>query len=80
MEAMKYGTPVVCSNVTSLPEVYQDSVIAFSPFYPEDLFRALILCSQKHEDYKKKSLTAFTRLMKKQENDLQALIRYILDA
>lgn len=79
MEAMKYGTPVVCSNVTSLPEVYQDSVIAFSPFYPEDLFRALILCSQKHEDYKKKSLTTFTRLMKKQENDLQALIRYILD-
>ncbi|MBO5137516.1 MAG: glycosyltransferase [Spirochaetaceae bacterium] len=80
MEAMKYGTPVVCSNVTSLPEVYQDSVISFSPFYPEDLFRALILCSQKYEDYKKKSLTTFTRLMKKQENDLQALIRYILDA
>lgn len=77
MEAMKYGTPVVCSNVTSLPEVYQDSIISFSPFYPEDLFRALILCSQKHEEYEKKSLTTFTRLIKKQEDDLQALIHYI---
>lgn len=79
MEAMKYGTPVVCSNVTSLPEVYQDSVIYFSPFYPEDLFRALIKCTQNHNEYRHKSLAQFQILQKKQQDDLQHLINYLIN-
>lgn len=77
MEAMKYGTPVVCSNVTSLKEVYQDSVISFSPFYPEDLFKALIECTRKHTEYSGKSLACFQRLVKKGQNDLQGMLDYI---
>ena len=77
MEAMKYGTPVVCSNVTSLPEVYKNSVLYFSPFYPEDLFRALTKMTEEHEKYRKLSLEYYEILHKKQESDFQNLINFI---
>ncbi len=31
LEAMSYGTPVVCSQSSCLPEVLEDSVIYFNP-------------------------------------------------
>lgn len=41
VEAMKYGTPTVASNVTSIPEILGDAAVYFSPFYSADLYRAL---------------------------------------
>ncbi len=37
VEAMAVGLPVVCSNVTSLPEVAGDAAIYFDPKDPEDI-------------------------------------------
>ncbi len=37
LEAMYSQTPVVCSNVSSLPEVGGDAVITFDPTYPENI-------------------------------------------
>src|SRR5574344_349154 len=41
IDALKYNTPTVASNVTSIPEILDDTGIYFSPFYPADLYRAL---------------------------------------
>ncbi|MBR5964548.1 MAG: glycosyltransferase [Treponema sp.] len=78
MEAMKYGIPVACSNVTSMPEIYKDSVIYFSPYYREDLFRALLTIIQKHDEYKEKSLKKYKEIAKKQNKDAKALEEFIL--
>jgi glycosyltransferase involved in cell wall biosynthesis len=37
MEAMHHGAPVVSSNATCLPEVYQDAVLYFDPLDVEDM-------------------------------------------
>ncbi|HEX5411982.1 MAG TPA: glycosyltransferase family 1 protein [Terriglobia bacterium] len=41
LEAMACGTPVVCSNATSLPEVGGDAVEYFDPYSVEDLAAAI---------------------------------------
>lgn len=41
LEAMHYGTPVVSSNATCLPEVYADAAHYFNPKDAEDICRAI---------------------------------------
>jgi glycosyltransferase involved in cell wall biosynthesis len=41
LEAMVFGKPVLCSNVTSLPEVGGDAVIYFDPRKPDSIVEAL---------------------------------------
>jgi glycosyltransferase involved in cell wall biosynthesis len=41
LEAMVFGKPVLCSNVTSLPEVGGDAAIYFDPRKPDDIVDAL---------------------------------------
>lgn len=41
LEAMGYGTPVVSSNATCLPEVYGDAAHYFDPFDTDDMARAI---------------------------------------
>ncbi|MFA5184595.1 MAG: glycosyltransferase family 1 protein [Patescibacteria group bacterium] len=41
LEAMAYGLPVVCSNVSSLPEVVGGAALMINPFKPEEIARAL---------------------------------------
>ena len=41
LEAMSYGKPVLCSNVTSLPEVGGDTVIYFDPRKIESIVNAI---------------------------------------
>jgi len=43
LEAMTYGLPVVCSNVSSLPEVVGDAALMINPFRPEEIAAALAL-------------------------------------
>jgi glycosyltransferase involved in cell wall biosynthesis len=40
-EAMSMGVPVLCSDVTSLPEVGGDAALYFDPRRPEDVARAI---------------------------------------
>lgn len=44
-----YGKPILCSNVTSIPEIVGDASISFSPFYTSDIYRAL--CSLNEINY-----------------------------
>lgn len=41
LEAMACGTPVICSNAASLPEVGGDAVLYFDPASPQDLAGAI---------------------------------------
>lgn len=41
LEAMACGTPVACSNATSLPEVGGDAVVYFDPYSVEDMAAAI---------------------------------------
>jgi len=43
LEAMTYGLPVVCANVSSLPEVVGDAALMINPFKPEEISGALKL-------------------------------------
>ena len=80
MEAMKYGVPCICSNVTSLAEVYGDgSTVQFSPYYPEDLFRAMMYFLEHEEEYTTRALKKFAQLDEKQERDTETLVQMILN-
>jgi glycosyltransferase involved in cell wall biosynthesis len=43
LEAMTYGLPVVCSNVSSLPEVVGEAALMINPFKPAEMAEALEL-------------------------------------
>jgi glycosyltransferase involved in cell wall biosynthesis len=42
VEAMCCGTPVACSNVSSMPEVAGDAAILFDPANEESITRAIV--------------------------------------
>lgn len=41
LEAMTFGKPVLCSNITSLPEIAGDAALYFDPRKPGDIVRCL---------------------------------------
>ncbi len=41
LEAMTYGLPVICSNISSLPEVVADAALIINPFEPKEISEAL---------------------------------------
>ena len=41
VEAMKCGTPIICGNLTSLPEVAGDAAILCDPFSVEEIAEAM---------------------------------------
>ncbi len=41
LEAMSCGTPVICSNTSSLPEVVGDAAIKINPYETQEIFYAL---------------------------------------
>jgi len=79
IEAATFGTPSICSNVTSIPEICGDMPIYFSPFYPEDLFRAMIEMTENREFYVEKTKKRFLEINKRQKEDLKRLMDLILN-
>lgn len=79
IEAMSYGKPVLCSNVTSIREVVGDAAIYFCPFYESDIFKALmILNDDNYEEYAVKAKNNYQKIHKKQEEDLRELLSNIV--
>jgi glycosyltransferase involved in cell wall biosynthesis len=76
---MKFGKPVLSSNVCSMPEVLGDAPIYFSPFYESAIFGALChLTDRNYQDYSDKSRKQYTKVHERQEKDLDDLIHIIL--
>ena len=82
LEAMKYGKPVLSSNVTSMPEILGDAPIYFSPFYNADMFKAMMtLAELSEEEYAKRSemsLEQYKIVHERQVSDLSKLVDLIL--
>lgn len=79
-EAMRYGKPVLSSNVCSMPEILGDAPIYFSPFYESAIFNALLsLNEQNYDYYSKKSLCQYEKVRSRQQDDLETLVAKIIN-
>lgn len=78
LEAMKYGTPVICSNVCSMPDIYEDGILFFSPFYKNDLFYKIQKLERMRDKYVKSALLQYNKIHYRQENDLRKLVDAIV--
>ncbi|MCH5225011.1 MAG: glycosyltransferase [Muribaculaceae bacterium] len=79
VRAMKYGVPVVCANVTSIPEVVGDGGLLFSPFYQSDLSEKIHILIKSYNYYSDLSLKRFPLINKKQIDDFHKLIELIVN-
>lgn len=80
VEAMKFGKPVLASNVTSIPEILGNAPIYFSPFFKSDIFRSLCrLNDENYKEYSQQSKSRYNILNERQKQDLDALIKIIVE-
>ena len=84
LEAMKYGTPSICSAISSVPEVCQNSVIYFNPFSIEEIKNRILnfIFEQNEKEREKHQLLAKERhdsVFSKQEDDLNKICNLILN-
>lgn len=79
IEAMHYGKPVLCSNVTSMPGIYGDAPIYFSPMYESDIYSALNSLTEKNYSvFSEKSRTQYNIIKERQDTDLQLLLNMLV--
>ena len=60
IEAMASGTPVIASNLTSIPEVVGDAAVLINPYNQEDISEAIekvALCPELRKDLIRKGLS-----------------------
>lgn len=81
LEAMHYGTPVIASAITSIPEVCGDAAVYFSPFSIEEIMARMLMMSQPetHQEYSGRSLERYQIMTRRQGEDLDAFIDYMLE-
>lgn len=75
LEVMRFGKPVLSSNVTSMPEILGDAPIYFSPLYESDIFRAMSsLTEDNYKTYSQKSLERYNAVSVRQQQDLDVIL------
>lgn len=79
LEAMKYDVPTICSNVCSMPEIYGDSVLLFSPFYANDLYNKMVAIIENRNSIISTIHQKRDYIISKQKKDLETLISYIIE-
>lgn len=80
LEAMKYGKPVLSSNVCSMPEVLGSAPIYFTPIYETDMFRALCaFSSMSYDTLVERSRQQYAAVCQRQQADLHDLVSQLLD-
>ena len=62
IESMRYRVPVICSNVTSLPDTINNDAFTFAPLNIDEI-AALIMKGIKDEDFRKRNLENSERRM-----------------
>lgn len=78
LEAMKYGKTCIVSGVCSLPEVCGDAVYYCNPYDINEIQNRILMASEKKID--KERILAHLRLINAKQNaDLDALCRYLLN-
>lgn len=79
-DAMKHGTPVIASNVTSIPEVVGEGAIMFSPFYESDLFLKMTYLIENRNHWCMRAKKRYSILSSQQISDFSTLISIITSA
>lgn len=79
IEAMRYGTPVVASNVTSIPEVVGEGGCLMSPLYMADMYRAVKTVLDHHDEYAARARKRYEEVVEKQQRDFNCLLDDILN-
>jgi glycosyltransferase involved in cell wall biosynthesis len=82
LEAMKYGTPVLCAATSSLLEVYQGSALFFNPYSLSEISNAVLRLEEADQAayaaLRRTSREAFDRIQQRQSRDADRLIRLLL--
>jgi glycosyltransferase involved in cell wall biosynthesis len=81
LESMKYGTPVLCSAITSITELCGDAVLYFNPFSVDEIKNRILLVLFEEGIWEQYSLLGIERshlIASKQDRMLDALCRLIL--
>lgn len=81
LEAMQFGTPVLASAITSIPEVCGDAAIYFNPFSIQEIMARILWISESkiYNEYKIRSKERFDYISSLQEKDLESLADYICE-
>lgn len=80
LEAMRYGTPVLCSGFASLPEVVGNAGIIFSPLFRSDLYNKIYKFIQTdRKTYSERSKIQYECISKRQQMDLISLMNLIIN-
>ncbi|MCZ2140308.1 MAG: glycosyltransferase, partial [Bacteroidia bacterium] len=61
VEAMACDVPIICSNVTSMPEVAGDAAILVSPYDINEISQAMINLTENTDLYQQKKLASAVR-------------------
>ena len=75
IEAMKYGTPVVASNATSIPEITGGAAEMCSPFYPASIYIALCKAIENREKYRDQGIKRYLEISDVQKTHLELLMK-----
>jgi len=81
LESMKYGTPVICSAITSTTEICGDAVLYFNPFSIDEMKNRILWILFETEIWEKYSQLGMERsrlIAAKQDSMLNELCRLIL--
>ncbi|MWB94487.1 glycosyltransferase [Flavobacterium sp. GA093] len=82
LEAMKYGTPVIASLITSIPEIVGDAALGFCPFSIIELKSKIIYLQNDdilYSNIKQKSVERYSVVSDRQKKDLVKLINVVLE-
>ena len=78
IEAMKYSTPIICSNVCSIPEIVGDAGVYFSPYYENDLYYKFKYLLNHYDFYKGILFMQYEKVKERQNEDSEKLICSII--
>lgn len=81
IESMKYGIPVAASGTSSIPEICGDAVLYFDPHSVTEIKNRLVQLLDKsvYSELKQKSQIQYKKISLMQKNDLQRLVKYIIE-
>lgn len=80
IEAMQYGVPVIASNTSSIPEVCGSAVLYINPKSIINIKKRIqqVCEKKKHEELSKRSFHQFDVITRKQHEDTQKIIDWII--
>ena len=82
LEAMKYGTPVVSSPFSSIPEICGDAVLYANPYSIHEISNRILQLEDReiYSKFKVASVNKYKSIVEKQNIDLLGLCNLLLDS